>query len=444
MAVAHAQAQTIEARPLIRFITRGPKTMNSLLALAIAAVSASVATYLVVKPKSSGGQAVDMTVFTALLKDIDDKLRDGRVDQATADAERERILQIIVSLSGAPARSASSNPVREFLRNPSALAAAAVAVVALFVFFGSENDASSLVAGGQQASVGAPHANSSSDPAVSQLQAYARSVQGGGAPSAAPTPARVMADAGKPADAPAASPMSKRPTAPALPMEGGAGKQPLADVDTMIERLAARMEKDPNNADGWRMLAWSYFATKNYTKAVDAYARAMQLKPDSMAYKAGHAEALVRASGDTVTPEAAAEFDAVLAAEPGNSRAVYFKGLAKEQSGDKKGALEYWTASLKAAPTDIEWAAEVKERIEKLGKETAAATPAPDAAKAAEPAKTTEQPAQEPAKAAEASEPKVEAPKEAAKDETKETVKESAKEGANEAPAPASEQSAGK
>lgn len=97
-----------------------------------------------------------------------------------------------------------------------------------------------------------------------------------------------------------------------------------------------------------------------------------------MEFKVSHAEAMVKAANDVVSPEAAAAFDAVLTVEPGNTRAVYYKGLAKEQSGDKKAALEYWTASLKAAAPEVEWSADVKERIAKLSRETGApAAPSP-------------------------------------------------------------------
>ncbi|MCB2141558.1 MAG: hypothetical protein KDE02_00170, partial [Rhodobacteraceae bacterium] len=49
---------------------------------------------------------------------------------------------------------------------------------------------------------------------------------------------------------------------------------PLADVDTMIARLAERLEADPDNLDGWKMLGWSYAGTSRFEDAAGAYARA--------------------------------------------------------------------------------------------------------------------------------------------------------------------------
>ncbi len=53
----------------------------------------------------------------------------------------------------------------------------------------------------------------------------------------------------------------------------------LPGVDVMIERLAARLKKSPNDVEGWRMLGWSYFNTKKYAQSVAAYEQALKLNP---------------------------------------------------------------------------------------------------------------------------------------------------------------------
>ncbi len=40
----------------------------------------------------------------------------------------------------------------------------------------------------------------------------------------------------------------------------------LPDVNTMIERLAARLETTPEDIEGWRMLGWSYFNMARYER----------------------------------------------------------------------------------------------------------------------------------------------------------------------------------
>ena len=53
----------------------------------------------------------------------------------------------------------------------------------------------------------------------------------------------------------------------------------LPAVDTMIARLAERLEKEPNDAKGWKMLGWSYLNTGKAPDAVKAYERALSIMP---------------------------------------------------------------------------------------------------------------------------------------------------------------------
>ena len=70
----------------------------------------------------------------------------------------------------------------------------------------------------------------------------------------------------------------------------------LPDVNTMIERLAARLETTPDDIEGWRMLGWSYFHTARYEQAATAYARAVELDPSSAELKLSYEEAKAKAS----------------------------------------------------------------------------------------------------------------------------------------------------
>ena len=72
--------------------------------------------------------------------------------------------------------------------------------------------------------------------------------------------------------------------------------QPLPDVDTMIQRLSARLEAAPGDVKGWRMLGWSFFNTERYEQAAAAYGKALELDPNSAEIKRAYEEARVKAS----------------------------------------------------------------------------------------------------------------------------------------------------
>jgi cytochrome c-type biogenesis protein CcmH len=90
---------------------------------------------------------------------------------------------------------------------------------------------------------------------------------------------------------------------PARPRSTAAMSTPgdLPDVETMIERLEARLQTAPDDAEGWRMLGWSYFNTGHASKAAAAYARAVALLPQSSELKSAYSEALAAAESDTNT-----------------------------------------------------------------------------------------------------------------------------------------------
>ncbi len=56
-----------------------------------------------------------------------------------------------------------------------------------------------------------------------------------------------------------------------------ASTDPLPEVDTMIAKLVARLEKQPDDVKGWKMLGWSYLNTGKPVDAASAYERALKL-----------------------------------------------------------------------------------------------------------------------------------------------------------------------
>jgi cytochrome c-type biogenesis protein CcmH len=166
---------------------------------------------------------------------------------------------------------------------------------------------------------------------------------------------------GPPAETAAQEPA---PEAPA------AGAPTTAEVDAMIGKLAKRLEQSPGDAEGWRMLGWSYFNTQRYEESAAAYGKAMAIDPANLDYKAGHAEALVQAAQGMVTPRAQELFAEVLKADPKELRARFYTALAREQAGDFSAALDGWLSLLAEAPADAGWVPDVKDRIAGLAKKT--------------------------------------------------------------------------
>jgi cytochrome c-type biogenesis protein CcmH len=64
-----------------------------------------------------------------------------------------------------------------------------------------------------------------------------------------------------------------------------------AMIEGMVGKLAARLEQQPDDVEGWARLGRSYMVLKEPAKAREAYARALQLKPGDASLEQALAEA---------------------------------------------------------------------------------------------------------------------------------------------------------
>jgi cytochrome c-type biogenesis protein CcmH len=142
----------------------------------------------------------------------------------------------------------------------------------------------------------------------------------------------------------------------------------MGQVDAMITKLEDRLKQNPADAEGWRMLGWSYFNTQRYQQSMDAYARAVALDPAKLDYLSALAEAKVQASQGIVTPQALATFKKVLSGNPSDPRSRFYEALQLEQAGDKAASLDKWLALLADAPDGEGWLVDVRAHIADLGK----------------------------------------------------------------------------
>jgi cytochrome c-type biogenesis protein CcmH len=165
------------------------------------------------------------------------------------------------------------------------------------------------------------------------------------------------------------------PNAAAIPGAAPAADKALDDVDTMTQRLADRLEKNPDG-EGFRMLGWSYVMTGHPDKAVAAYKRALTFLPNQANVHAGYAEALVGVAKGTVTQEAKDAFDKAIIADPAEPRARYFEALWMAQHGQEKQALDKWIALARSAPADAAWQADLRRQIGETSAKLGVAVPA--------------------------------------------------------------------
>jgi cytochrome c-type biogenesis protein CcmH len=123
-------------------------------------------------------------------------------------------------------------------------------------------------------------------------------------------------------------------------------------VQKMVADLAARLEKEPDNVDGWVILAKSYYTMRDFPKAAAAYERLTKLVPDEPELLADYADALAMAQGRNLQGKPLELVNAALKIDPNHWKALAMAGTAAFDAKDYKKAVEYWERLRDTQPAD--------------------------------------------------------------------------------------------
>ena len=114
------------------------------------------------------------------------------------------------------------------------------------------------------------------------------------------------------------------------------------DVENMVAGLAARLESEPDNLEGWLMLGKSYMMMRRYTEAKSVYQRQLKNHPDDVNFLLGYADALAMEANGLFTGKPYQTIQKILELEPAHIQGRWMAGMAEEQAGNTEQALAYW------------------------------------------------------------------------------------------------------
>ncbi|HET7663135.1 MAG TPA: hypothetical protein VFK31_05790 [Rhodanobacteraceae bacterium] len=118
---------------------------------------------------------------------------------------------------------------------------------------------------------------------------------------------------------------------------------PQMTVEQAIAQLRQRLEKSPNDLQGWLLLGRSYTIMKRPTDARDAYAQALKLAPDSADIMVAWVEADSLARPDHIIKgEARKRLQKALGINPHNQRGLWLMGISDYQAGHFVDAALAW------------------------------------------------------------------------------------------------------
>ncbi len=143
-------------------------------------------------------------------------------------------------------------------------------------------------------------------------------------------------------------------TAPRAASAPGPGNAPhdtsSGQIEAMTDRLAAKLKDNPDNAEGWAMLARSYGVLGRHPEALGAYERALALRKDDPTLIADYADSLAIKNKNSLLGEPMKLVERALKLDPRNPKALSLAGTAAFDRKDYAGAVKYWEQVVQFAP----------------------------------------------------------------------------------------------
>lgn len=139
-------------------------------------------------------------------------------------------------------------------------------------------------------------------------------------------------------------------------------------IRSMVAKLAERLQKDPDNVEGWTQLGRSYAVLGETEESIDAFDHAAKLKPDDISIRLQEFQALIAAwqPKDKLPPTAVAVLREVAAKAPDQPEVLWYLGIDAAHEGNPEQARNYWTRLINALPVDGADAKMVKQALDAL------------------------------------------------------------------------------
>jgi len=132
------------------------------------------------------------------------------------------------------------------------------------------------------------------------------------------------------------------------------------DPEVMVARLAAKLEANPDDAQGWQLLARAYLVMNRPADAVKAYNRILPVVKKNPDLMGDYVEALA-GSGDIAG--AHTWVNKALQLDPKNPKTLFLAGGLAAEQGNFPEAIRYWEKSLKLVDPNSKEAQFIQENI---------------------------------------------------------------------------------
>ncbi len=135
-----------------------------------------------------------------------------------------------------------------------------------------------------------------------------------------------------------------------------------ATLDAAIAELREALKRNPNQAEGWQLLARTLASQGKAAESSEAYTQAVKLLPDDPNLLVEAAQARLFAAADRkLDAQAVAWVKHALTLQPGHQRGTWLLGISQRQNGQPAEAARTWEPLL--AQVDTATAATLRTQI---------------------------------------------------------------------------------
>jgi cytochrome c-type biogenesis protein CcmH len=134
-------------------------------------------------------------------------------------------------------------------------------------------------------------------------------------------------------------------------------------IEANVAKLAEKLKSNPNDVQGWTMLARSYSSLEKFNDAANAYAKAVELSPKDADLLVEYAFSFAMANGRSLQGKPMELINRALQVDPENAKVLQLAGSAAFEAKDYKKAVDYWQRVLKKVPPDSDVGQAITERI---------------------------------------------------------------------------------
>ncbi|WP_297324045.1 c-type cytochrome biogenesis protein CcmI [Nitrosomonas sp.] len=159
-------------------------------------------------------------------------------------------------------------------------------------------------------------------------------------------------------------PQAQLANATQMNRDGGNNSPAGHDFSSVLDNLVARLNKNPEDIEGWVMLGRTYAIMERYTDASNTYAKLAELVPNNPQILSDYADVLAMKNQGNLAGKPTELIYQALSIDPQYPKALALAGTAEFEQEKFEQAAIHWEKLLEVIPADSQLAKSVKDSID--------------------------------------------------------------------------------